>query len=68
MVSTTGALERELRKVDDDFVICKYIDKDGIEHELVIDSIGTHKVHGDRNNQVCCCLNLRDGGNGCIKK
>jgi len=61
-------LRRALSDIGDDFIIGKYIDDDGKEIELVIDSIGHHKVHCDTENMTCLCLNLRNGGQGCIKR
>lgn len=54
---------RELKKYEDDFIIAKLEGK-----EYVIDSIGHNKIYGDRDNMHCICLNVRDGGQGNIKR
>lgn len=68
MIRTSRGLKQALEKLEDDFVICTYVDENGKEVEFVIDSVGHHKIHGDKDNMVCNCLYLRDGGQGCIKK
>ena len=47
---------------------CKYTDSAGKEVELIIDNIGRSKIYGDHENMSCWCLNLRDGGQGFVKR
>lgn len=62
MIRTSGELVKELAKLGDDAIIIK-LD----EVEFVIDSIGHSRIYSDRN-RTCLCLNIRDGGQGCIKR
>lgn len=65
MIRTSRTLASELARLQDDFLIVKYGDI-----ELVIETIGRAKIHGDRDNDnmTCLCLIVRDGGQGCIKR
>ena len=62
MIRTSGELLKELARLGDDAIIIK-LD----EMEFVIDSIGHSIVYGDMN-MTCLCLNIRDGGQGCVKR
>ena len=62
IISTSGSLIRELKKLGDDFITVKV---NGIEY--VVDSITHEKTHTD-SNLTHLCLLCRDGGSGNIKR
>ena len=62
IISTSGMLIRELKKVGDDFITVKLGEK-----EYVIESIGREKSHFNTYS-AHLCLNIRDGGDGNIKR
>lgn len=62
MISTSRELARDLLKAGDDFITVKLKDK-----EYVIDSIGHTKSYFD-SCATHLCLNIRDGGDGNIRR
>ena len=63
MIYTSRELIHSLSKLQDDFIVVKLDGK-----EYVIESIGHQKIHGDRDNMNCLCINVRNGGEGNIKR
>ena len=52
---------RALGSLPDDFITVKIGEK-----EYVIESIGHTKTHGIEDATSHLCLNVRDGGDGCV--
>lgn len=64
LITTSDMLTRELKKYEDMFVLAKIA---GTDKEYIIDSVGFGVTHFD-TKQPHLYLNLRDGGNGNIKR
>lgn len=62
MISTGGALIRELQKDEDDFITVRFGNR-----EYVIEGIGRIYENVDRPTSHRC-IDIRDGGEGFIKR